>query len=142
VTKWGLSDKLGPLSYAEEEGEVFLGRSVTKHKEVSDETSHLIDEEVRSLIDQNYERSAAILGENRDKLDRMAEALIRYETIDQGQIKDIMEGRTPRPPEDWSDSDEEDDDGVSVDITTNSSAANDEDDSTDPDPIGGPANQS
>ena len=142
VTKWGLSDKLGPLSYAEEEGEVFLGRSVTKHKEVSDETSHLIDEEVRSLIDQNYERSAAILGENRDKLDRMAEALIRYETIDQGQIKDIMEGRTPRPPEDWSDSDEEDDDGVSVDITTNSSAANDEDDSTDPDPIGGPANPS
>ncbi len=136
VTKWGLSEKLGPLSYAEEEGEVFLGRSVTKHKEVSDETAHLIDEEVRFVIDQNYERAERILRENREKLDVMADALIRYETIDEGQIKDIMDGRTPRPPEDWSDADEDDDD-----LSSSVSAANDEGDSGDePDPIGDPAN--
>ena len=140
VTKWGLSEKLGPLSYAEEEGEVFLGRQVTKHKEVSDETAHLIDEEVRFLIDQNYARSEKILSENRDKLDLMADALIRYETIDEQQIKDIMEGRTPRPPEDWNDSDEEDD-GVSASISEDGAAANDEDDSSDSDPMGDPANQ-
>ncbi len=140
VTKWGLSAKLGPLSYAEEEGEVFLGRSVTKHKEVSDETAHLIDEEVRFLIDQNYDRAEKILTENRSKLDLMADALIRYETIDEVQIKDIMEGRTPRPPEDWNDSDEEDG-GVAASISTDDSAANDEDDSTDSGPVGDPANQ-
>ena len=139
VTKWGLSEKLGPLSYAEEEGEVFLGRQVTKHKEVSDETAHLIDEEVRFLIDQNYARSEKILTEHRDKLDMMADALIRYETIDEAQIKDIMEGKTPRPPEDWSDSDEED-----GDVTASSTAANDEGDSSsdsDDDPVGDSANQ-
>ncbi len=140
VTKWGLSDKLGPLSYAEEEGEVFLGRQVTKHKEVSDETAHLIDEEVRFLIDQNYARSEKILNENREKLDMMADALIRYETIDEGQIKDIMEGRTPRPPEDWSDSDE-DDDGVTASISTDDPAANDEGEPDDAGPAGDPANQ-
>lgn len=141
VTKWGLSEKLGPLSYAEEEGEVFLGRSVTKHKEVSDETAHLIDEEVRFLIDQNYARSEKILTENRDKLDLMADALIRYETIDEEQIKDIMAGKTPRPPEDWSDSDEEDDDGVTASISTDDPAANDEGESDETGPAGDPANQ-
>ena len=140
VTKWGLSEKLGPLSYAEEEGEVFLGRQVTKHKEVSDETAHLIDEEVRFLIDQNYARSEKILTENRDKLDMMADALIRYETIDEQQIKDIMEGKAPRPPEDWSDSDE-DDDGVTASISNDDSAANDEGESDETGPAGDPANQ-
>jgi len=103
VTKWGLSEKLGPLTYAEEEGEVFLGRSVTKHKEVSDETARIIDEEIRKVVDRNYERAEKILVEKRDILDLMADALIQFETIDEEQIKDIMAGKTPQPPEDWSD---------------------------------------
>ncbi len=104
VTKWGLSDRLGPLAYADEEGEVFLGRSVTQHKQVSDETAHVIDVEVRRVIDTAYNRARDILVSNRDKLDAMAQALIKYETIDEEQIKDIMDGRPPRPPEGWDDS--------------------------------------
>ena len=103
VTEWGLSEKMGPLTYSEEEGEVFLGHSVTQHKTVSDQTQDLIDEEVRSIIDRNYQRSAGILKENEQRLHVMADALIRYETIDVEQIKDIMDGREPRPPQDWSD---------------------------------------
>ena len=103
VTRWGLSEKLGPLTYSEEEGEVFLGHSVTQHKTVSDQTQDLIDEEVRSIIDRNYRRSTRILEEQEQKLHVMAGALIRYETIDTEQIKDIMDGREPRPPQDWSD---------------------------------------
>ena len=103
VTRWGLSERLGPLTYSEEEGEVFLGHSVTQHKTVSDQTQDLIDEEVRSIIDRNYQRSTKILKENEQRLHVMAGALIRYETIDVEQIKDIMEGREPRPPQDWSD---------------------------------------
>lgn len=101
VTKWGLSEKLGPLAYSEEEGEVFLGRSMNKQKHVSDETSHIIDEEIRSFIDRNYERAKNILIENNDKLHSMAEALLKYETIDADQIDDIMNGKPPRPPKDW-----------------------------------------
>jgi cell division protease FtsH len=101
VTKWGLSDKLGPLTYSEEEGEVFLGHSVTQHKNVSDETAHAIDKEIRAFIDRNYERTRKILTENIDKLHAMAEALIKFETIDSHQIDDIMEGKEPRPPRDW-----------------------------------------
>jgi len=104
VTKWGLSDKLGPLMYSEEEEEVFLGRSVTQHKNVSDDTAHAIDEEIRSFIDRNYERSRTLLIQNMDKLHLMADALIKYETIDEKQIDDIMGGRTPRPPANWEDS--------------------------------------
>ncbi|MEL6949490.1 MAG: ATP-dependent zinc metalloprotease FtsH [Pseudomonadota bacterium] len=103
VTKWGLSNRLGPLTYSEEEGEVFLGRSMTQHKQVSDVTVHAIDEEVRSIIDDNYERAEVILKDNMDKLHVMADALIKYETIDEKQIADIMEGREPRPPADWND---------------------------------------
>ncbi len=103
VTKWGLSEKLGPLTYSEEEGEVFLGHSVTQHKNVSDETAHIIDEEIRSVIDRNFQRAKDILTEHMEKLHMMADALIKYETIDSHQIDDIMEGKTPRPPEDWSD---------------------------------------
>jgi cell division protease FtsH len=103
VTKWGLSEKLGPLTYSEDEQEVFLGHSVTQHKNVSDETTHLIDEEVRSFIDRNYERAQRMLVENMDKLHTMAGALIKYETIDSDQIDDIMGGRTPRPPKNWDD---------------------------------------
>ncbi len=104
VTKWGLSDKLGPLTYSEENGEVFLGRQVTQHKQVSDETAHLIDEEIRRLIDVNYKRAKEILDANLDKLHMMADALVKYETIDETQIKDIMSGKPPKPPADWDDS--------------------------------------
>jgi len=103
VTKWGLSEKLGPLTYSEEEGEVFLGHSVTQHKNVSDETAHIIDEEIRAFIDRNYSRARQLLEDNVDKLHMMADALIKYETIDLNQINDIMSGKEPRPPQDWVD---------------------------------------
>ena len=103
VTRWGLSERLGPLTYSDEEGEVFLGHSVTQHKTVSDQTQDLIDEEVRRIIDRNYKRSTSLLKENEQRLHMMAEALIRYETINVEQIKDVMEGREPRPPQDSSD---------------------------------------
>lgn len=103
VTKWGLSEKLGPLTYSEDDGEVFLGRSVTQHKQVSDVTAHTIDEEVRNIIDRNYERAKQILKEHEPKLHVMAKALMKYETIDRVQIRDIMEGREPRPPAGWDD---------------------------------------
>jgi len=101
VTKWGLSDKLGPLTYSEDEGEVFLGHSVAQHKAVSDETAHDIDQEIRSIIDRSYARAEEILKTNLDKLHMMADALMKYETIDSDQIDDIMAGKPPRPPTDW-----------------------------------------
>ncbi|CAH0269431.1 ATP-dependent zinc metalloprotease FtsH [Pseudomonas fluorescens] len=102
VTKWGLSEKLGPLMYAEEEGEVFLGRGGGgQSASFSGETAKLIDSEVRSIIDQCYGTAKQILTDNRDKLDAMADALMKYETIDADQIDDIMSGRTPREPRDW-----------------------------------------
>ena len=104
VTKWGLSERLGTLTYAEDDGEVFLGRSVTQHKQVGDKTRDVIDEEIRRLIDDNYQRARDILASCMDKLHVMAEALIRYETIDEQQIKDIMDGRQPNPPAGWEDS--------------------------------------
>ena len=107
VTKWGLSEKLGPLTYGEEDGEVFLGHSVTQHKAISDETSHTIDKEIRNIINKNYKRSEQILKKNIDKLHLMADALIKYETIDADQIDDIMKGKAPRPPSDWNDSDDQ-----------------------------------
>src|SRR3982750_1003303 len=104
VTKWGLSTRLGPLTYSEENGEVFLGRQVTQHKQVSDETAHVIDEEIRTVIDANYKRAKHILETHLDNLHAMAAALVKYETIDERQIKDIMAGKTPKPPADWDDS--------------------------------------
>lgn len=102
VTKWGLSEKLGPLMYAEEEGEVFLGRSAGgQHSNISGETAKLIDQEVRRIIDDCYGTAKRLLEENRDKLDMMADALMKYETIDADQIDDIMAGRIPREPRDW-----------------------------------------
>jgi len=101
VTKWGLSDKLGPLTYSEDSGEVFLGRSVTQHKQVSDVTAHAIDEEVRRVIESNFQRARQILVDALDKLHAMADALIKYETIDEEQLKDIMSGKPPKPPVGW-----------------------------------------
>ena len=103
VTRWGLSERLGPLKYSEDEGEVFLGHTVTQHKQMSDETAHVIDEEVRRVVDRNYARAKTILEDNMPRLHAMADALIQYETIDAGQIEDVMAGRAPRPPEDWDD---------------------------------------
>ena len=101
VTKWGLSE-LGPITYGEEEDEVFLGRSVTQHKNVSDETARRIDEVVRDILDRAYERTRTILTENLDKLHVMAKALLEYETIDVPQIDAIMEGREPPAPAGWA----------------------------------------
>jgi cell division protease FtsH len=136
VTKWGLSERLGPQMYTEDEGEVFLGHSVTQHKQVSDETAHLIDEEIRSIIDRNYSRAESILKDNMEQLHSMANALIRFETIDAQQIADIMQGREPKPPEGWDDSDSSDDSGEAA---TNDGAA--ENPSASSSEIGGPANQ-
>jgi cell division protease FtsH len=118
VTRWGLSERLGPLAYSEEEGEVFLGRSVTKHKSVSEETAHLIDEEIRSVIDSNYERAERILRENIDKLHIMSEALMKYETIDHFQIDEIMEGKVPSPPRSWIDTPPSNGDSQTGEIVT------------------------
>jgi cell division protease FtsH len=101
VTKWGLTEKLGPLTYSEDEDEVFLGRSVTQHKHVSDETARRIDEEVREIIDAAHGQAKTLLEANIDKLHMMADALMKYETINDAQIDQIMAGHEPDPPEDW-----------------------------------------
>ncbi|MCZ6560015.1 MAG: ATP-dependent zinc metalloprotease FtsH [Gammaproteobacteria bacterium] len=129
VTKWGLSDGMGPLTYSEDEGEIFLGHSVTQHKQVSDETAYAIDREIRVLIDRNYERAEKVLTKQTKKLHKMAEALIKYETIDEEQIKDIMAGKKPRPPADWEDSD------------TGASVKDKKDEKKSDAKIGGPAEQ-
>jgi len=105
VTKWGLSEKMGAIAYVDEQGESFLGQGSSSSKQMSGETSKNIDLEVRELIDRNYERAENILRENIDILHLMAKALIKYETIDADQIAEIMEGKEPTPPEDWSDDD-------------------------------------
>ncbi len=103
VTQWGLSDRMGPLTYNEEEGEVFLGKTMGRQKIVSDETAQVIDSEIRTIIDRNYQRSVEILKENEKTLHLMADALMKYETIDAGQIDEIMAGKEPGPPKDWGD---------------------------------------
>ena len=102
VTKWGLSEKMGPLMYDEATEEVFLGRSAgQQHLVVSADTAKQIDQEIRRIIDECYATAKKILEENADKLHLMAQALMLYETIDAGQIDDIMAGREPREPKDW-----------------------------------------
>ncbi|MCP5450110.1 MAG: ATP-dependent zinc metalloprotease FtsH [Gammaproteobacteria bacterium] len=132
VTKWGLSERLGPLTYSEDDGEVFLGRSVTRHKNVSDETAHVIDEEIRSIIDCNYRRAEQLLRDNLDKLHTMAEALIKFETIDSEQIDDIMAGRPPREPTDSNADSDPPSTGSSVSLDKDRRGEK---------PIGGPAQQ-
>ena len=113
VTKWGLSEKMGPMSYSDEDGEVFLGHSVTQHKTMSDDTAKDIDSEVRSLINKSYEKATKMIKDNMDKLHAMTEALMIYETIDKEQIDDIMAGIKPRPPKGWDDDNKDDNDKTS-----------------------------
>ena len=109
VTKWGLSEKMGPMSYSDDEGEVFLGRSVTQTKTMSDDTANDIDSEVRSLVDKSYSTATKMIKDNMDKLHAMTDALMTYETIDKDQIDDIMAGIKPRPPKGWDDKNDDDD---------------------------------
>jgi len=114
VTQWGLSEKLGPMLYAEEEGEVFLGRTSAKHMHMSDDTAKLIDEEIKAFVYRNYQRAEKLLKENLDILHAMKEALITYETIDADQIDDLMNRRKVRPPKDSSDTKSDSDDNSST----------------------------
>ncbi len=104
VTQWGFSDKLGPILYTEDEGEVFLGRSMAKAKHMSDETAHAIDEEVRAIVNRNYTRARQILIDNMDILHAMKDALVKYETIEEEQIKQLMNREPVTPPSGWEDS--------------------------------------
>lgn len=97
----GMSDVLGPMTYSENEGEVFLGRSVTTHQAISDETMQKVDKEIRRIIDEQYHLARRLLEENRDKVEAMTKALLEWETLDAEQVSDIMEGRPPRRPSRW-----------------------------------------
>ena len=98
VTQWGMSDVLGPMVYGEEEGEVFLGRSVTTNKNMSESTMQTVDKEIRRILDEQYALARRLLDENRDKVEAMTAALLEWETIDAEQVKDIMAGKPPRAP--------------------------------------------
>jgi cell division protease FtsH len=98
VTQWGMSDELGPMVYGENEGEIFLGRAVTTHKNVSEATMQKVDSEIRRIIDTQYRLARKLIEENRDKVEAMAKALLELETLDADQIADIMSGKPPRPP--------------------------------------------
>jgi cell division protease FtsH len=102
VTRYGMTDELGPMVYAENEGEVFLGRSVTKQVNVSEETMQKVDKQIRRIIDEQYAIARKLIEDNQDKIHAMANALLEWETIDSDQIGDIMNGRPPRPPKDWA----------------------------------------
>jgi cell division protease FtsH len=98
VTRYGMSDALGPMVYAENEGEVFLGRSITKTTHVSESTMQKVDGEIRRIIDEQYAVARKLIEDNQEKMHAMAKALLEWETIDADQIEDIMQGRSPRPP--------------------------------------------
>ena len=103
VTQWGMSEEMGPMLYAEEEGEVFLGRSMAKAKHMSDDTARAIDAEIKHVINRNYDRAKHILMDNLDILHAMKDALMKYETIDAKQIDDLMARREVRAPSNWHD---------------------------------------
>ncbi|MBE1277530.1 ATP-dependent zinc metalloprotease FtsH [Enterovibrio baiacu] len=127
VTQWGFSEKLGPLLYADDEGEVFLGRSVTKTKHVSDETARLIDSEIREIIDRNYKRARTLIEDNMDIMHAMKDALMKYETIDAAQIDDLMERRPVREPAGWTtDSDSSDNTPKKPDAEAKSESSSDD----------------
>ena len=134
VTRWGLSEAMGPLTYSEDEGEVFLGRSVTQHKHVSDETARKIDLEVRSIVDTAHDLARGLVKDNRDKLEVMTDALMKYETIGVTQIDQIMEGKIPEPPKDWDDSSSNGGSKATRESSDDSSKESDDNPS-----IGGPA---
>jgi cell division protease FtsH len=98
VTQWGMSDELGTMVYGENEGEIFLGRAVTTHKNVSEATMQKVDAEIRRIIDQQYRLARKLIEDNKDKVEAMTKALLEWETIDAEQISDIMAGKPPRPP--------------------------------------------
>jgi cell division protease FtsH len=98
VMRWGMSEAMGPMVYGDNDGEVFLGRSITTHKNVSESTLQRADSEIRRIIDEQYSLARKLIEDNRDKVEIMAKALLEWETIDSDQITDIMEGRPPRPP--------------------------------------------
>ena len=102
VMRYGMTEALGPMVYAENEGEVFLGRSVTKTTNMSEQTMQKVDAEVRRIIDQQYALARGLIEQNSDKMHAMAKALLEWETIDVEQIDDILAGREPRPPKDWT----------------------------------------
>ena len=102
ITRYGMSDVLGPMVYAENEGEIFLGRSITKTTHVSEETMRKVDGEIRRIIDEQYALARRLIEENRDKVEEMAKALLEWETIDGEQIDDILAGKPPRPPKSTS----------------------------------------
>jgi len=102
VTRYGMTEALGPMVYAENEGEVFLGRSVTKTNNMSESTLQKVDSEVRRIIDQQYAQARKLIEDNKDKMHAMAKALLEWETIDGEQLDDIMAGKDPRPPKDWT----------------------------------------
>jgi cell division protease FtsH len=135
VTKWGLSERLGPQMYSEDEGEVFLGHSVARQKTVSEGTAKVIDEEVHAIIERNYQRSEQLLRDNLEKLHAMADALMKYETLDSEQIDDVMEGRPPRPPQGWDES------GPTVKTSEEPPVPESKDDDLPEAPLGGPASQ-
>jgi cell division protease FtsH len=101
VTRYGMTDALGPMVYADNEGEVFLGRSVTKTTNMSEQTMQKVDSEIRRIIDNQYALARRLIEESQDKMHVMAKALLEWETIDADQIEDIMNGRPPKPPKDW-----------------------------------------
>jgi cell division protease FtsH len=101
VTRYGMTDELGPMVYAENESEVFLGRSVTKQVNVSEQTMQKVDDVIRRIIDEQYAVARKLIEDNQDKMHAMAKALLEWETIDADQIDDIMDNRPPRPPKDW-----------------------------------------
>ena len=102
VTRYGMTDELGPVVYADNEGEVFLGRSITKTTNMSEETMQKVDKQIRKIIDEQYGIARKLIEDNQDKMHTMAKALLEWETIDAEQIDDIMAGREPRPPKDWT----------------------------------------
>src|SRR3972149_8386710 len=98
VPQGAMSDAVGPMAYGENEGEVFLGRSITTHKNVSETTLQKVDAEIRRIIDEQYKLARKLLEDNRDKVEAMAKALLEWETLDADQLADIMAGQPPRPP--------------------------------------------
>ena len=127
VTRYGMSDKMGVMVYAENEGEVFLGRSVTRSQNISEKTQQEVDAEIRRIVDEQYAVAYKILDENRDKMETMTRALIEWETIDRDQVLEIMAGKQPSPPKDYSHNVRQDgktDDGQAADAPAQTAAQN------------------